>query len=344
MILQMVTRCLLFAAVASGALAQTVDVSVLLPLTCPGSLSDTSCTTAKEGLQYRETAEKAAQYVNGLGGTVQLRLNFENTKGTEYGAWHAANSAASGGTARAVIGPSYSGPAKAASVAAENSQVPMVLFDATSPSLSQKDFVMRTCATDALYSEATLAALKHFGWKQFAIVYSATAYARAFKEALALGVHKGSGDLTIGASAEFATSPDAAQTGSAATQNAEIEFALDEIEKQNLRVVALLSHPADAKLVLTAAEKRGMTGKGWLWFGPEWSTKEMWETEEEGTAQDTMEQLLEGSLGLVPDCDNNNLIGQHALRRINTYSLRIFLTCRVVFLVWVFMFRFWGSN
>ena len=105
----------------------------------------------------------------------------------------------------------------------------MVLFDATSPALSQKDFVMRTCATDALYSEATLAALQYFGWKQFAIVYSATAYARAFKEALAFSVHKGSTDLTIGASAEFAASPGATQPGNAIAQNDEIEFARENL-------------------------------------------------------------------------------------------------------------------
>ena len=221
---QLVRGALAASVLVQCALAATtnIGVAVLLPLTGP---------TKHEGEQYRQTALRAAEYVNNQTWMVQadvaLQIAVKDTASTEYGAWLAANDASgTSNPARVLVGPSYSGPALAASVAAEHASVPMILFDATSPSLSQKDFVMRTCATDQLYSDATLSTLRYFGWQQFGVVYSATAYARAFKETLSLGVHKlGQNTLAMKASAEF--SPNST------TMTQEIQYALDEIANAN---------------------------------------------------------------------------------------------------------------
>ena len=272
----------------------TLPVAVLLP---------ESGAQEVEGKQYRYVAEAALAYVNNQSWMVgQLNVTFHDTKSTAFDAWQAAEGAFKGNAATpaALVGPSYSSAALAASVSARAQAVPMLLFDATNPGLSRQPFVLRTCATDALYSQALVATLAEFEWAQFGVVYSATDYGRGFKEQLALTVSKANGggtggSLRMAVAAEFDSSAGHAQE--------ELLLALEAIRSANLRIITLLCHPADAVKVMELAAARGMTGKGWLWIGPEWSTMELLQLD----ASPKLRAALGGMLGLVPDNGNAEL-------------------------------------
>jgi sodium/hydrogen exchanger 8 len=306
-------------------------VSVLLPL---------SGREQSEGAQYKQTAELAVQLINNQSWFAghKLELTFEDTQSTSFGAWQAAQSAVGPSATTkplVLVGPSYSAPALAASVSARNARIPMVLFDATNPALSRiPDFVLRTCATDELYAQALVALLRAFDWGQFGAVYSATDYGRGFKEQLALAVSQengggggAEGGLFMRVAAEFAPCGAAGcgvgggGGGGGGSSDEELEVALKQVREANLRVVALLAHPAEAARVMRLAARRGMTGKGWLWIGPEWSTAEMLAAAgaaagAAGAAdKDAVAALAEamgGMLGLVPD--NGNAALRAALR------------------------------
>ena len=292
-------------------------VSVLLPL---------SGREQSEGAQYEQTAELAVQLINNQSWFAghKLVLTFEDTQSTSFGAWQAAERAVSATTKPLVlVGPSYSAPALAASVSARNARIPMVLFDATNPALSRiPDFVLRTCATDELYAQALVALLRAFDWGQFGAVYSATDYGRGFKEQLALAVSKenggAEGGLSMRVAAEFAPCGAAGcGGGGGGSSDEELELALKEVREANLRVVALLAHPAEAARVMRLAARHGMTGKGWLWIGPEWSTAEMLAAAGAAGAADVdaaaaLAEAMGGMLGLVPD--NGNAALRAALR------------------------------
>ena len=107
------------------------------------------------GVHYRRAVDAAARYVNNrpwMQGRT-LNLTVYDTKSTVYGAWDAASIAAKESWGNSVlVGPSFSGPAKQASVVAEHETMPMVLFDATSPHLSNLPLMMRTCASNWMRS------------------------------------------------------------------------------------------------------------------------------------------------------------------------------------------------
>eukprot|EP00937_MAST-01D_sp_MAST-1D-sp2_P005153 g5153.t1 len=294
------------AALLGAACAVNVPVSVLLPESGP---------LKSQGDEYKQTAQASALYINAqpfmTDPDVQLQLSFHDTNSTAYGAWKAAHDAtATTNSAPALlVGPSYSGPALTASVTAQHSSTPMVLFDATSPALSDKAFVLRTCTTDSAYARATLQLMQHYDWQQFGMVYSSSQYGRGFKELLSLEVHAAGSGVAIAASAEFAQSDSGAVP--AKTRAQEIEFALDAMQKANVRILVLLAHPLDAADLLLAADARGMTGKGWAWIGPEWATGEMWQQKAgDASTMQRLQALMAGVVGIVPDNRNQ------ALRRV----------------------------
>jgi NhaP-type Na+/H+ or K+/H+ antiporter len=187
-----------------------------------------------------------------------------------------------------LVGPAFSGPAKQASVVAEHEQIPMILFDATSPHLSGKPFMMRTCVSDQAYSEALLRIIEHFGWERFAVIHSQTEYGNGLKELLLVESEGSSATCTVNA----AFSPDLDIV------DEEIELALHSVEESHTRIVLLVAHSSDALKVLLQAASMGMSGKGWVWIGVGWGGDSLFNYLGSADEREVLRGALEGTLCL----------------------------------------------
>jgi ABC-type branched-subunit amino acid transport system substrate-binding protein len=276
----MIALWALAAVVVTGSSDETIRVAALLPS------SGDSCIL---GTQYRRTIAAAKAFIEGeawMNGK-DLNISFYDTKSTVYSAWDAASLAAKDGNS-VLVGPSFSGPAKQASVVAEHEQIPMVLVDATSPHLSGNDFLMRTCVSDQAYSKFALKVIQHFGWERFSVIHSQTEYGNGLKELLIVESEMSGVECSV----NQAFSTDLGE----GTMDEEIHLALHSVHESHTRIVVLIAHPSDAWRVMLKAKEMGMTGKGWVWIGVGWAGDTMFNYA--GSLKGELRDATEGMLSL----------------------------------------------
>lgn len=170
---------LILAALLSVAMAQTIPLGVLLPLTGGG---------AAEGPYMRNAAEMAFEEIHAMlersGNPLKFNLIVEDTKTTPEGGLSAIESVSNGG-AKMVIGPWSSGASSGARAYANANEILILSPSSTSPALAiPDDYLYRLVTPDTLQGNAAGQLLAEEGIEEVLIFHRGDSYGLGLAEPL----------------------------------------------------------------------------------------------------------------------------------------------------------------
>jgi branched-chain amino acid transport system substrate-binding protein len=165
--------CLITAFVATSAMAATVKVGLMAPLTGPW---------ASEGQAMKQIVELLADEVNAKGGT-QFEIIAEDDGGDPRTASLAAQRLSTKGIV-AVVGTYGSSITEASQSIYDESEILQIATGSTAVRLTEKgmNFFMRTCPRDDEQGRVAAKAIKTNGWKKVAILHDNTSYAKGLAD------------------------------------------------------------------------------------------------------------------------------------------------------------------
>ncbi|RLM87521.1 glutamate receptor 2.8-like [Panicum miliaceum] len=157
--------------------------------------------------------------------------------------------------ARAILGPQSSVESAFVADLATRTEVPVVSFSATSPSVSASaaPFFARAALSDAAQAGAVAALVTYFGWRRVVPVYQDDDYGAAFVPFLV--------DALTAARAEV---PYRCALPGGASKDA-VAAAMYRLESEQTRAFVVHARPALAELVFAAAVEAGMMAQGYAW-------------------------------------------------------------------------------
>lgn len=183
---------ILLTALLSAAMAQTVPLGVLIPLTGGG---------AAEGPYMRNAAEMAFDEIHDMleraGNPLRFNLIVEDTKTSPEGGLSAIESVSNGG-AEMVIGPWSSGASSGARAYANANEILILSPSSTSPALAiPDDYLFRLVTPDTLQGNAAGQLLAEEGIEEILVFHRGDSYGLGLAEPLRDSFEERGGNVTL---------------------------------------------------------------------------------------------------------------------------------------------------
>jgi ABC-type branched-subunit amino acid transport system substrate-binding protein len=164
-------------------------------------------------------------------------------------------------TKMAVVGPACSGASLATSYLSSAVKLPQISYSATAASLSGRDpYFFRTVGPDSKRVERIHSALERFGWAKICIISTDTPYGLGVANSLSQGWVAAGKDVL--GSHTVKKTEDSIDTEAAGA-------ALDALDGEGCRVVAVCGHKEDAREILRIADSKEIGGEAvWIVADP----------------------------------------------------------------------------
>ncbi|XP_037434542.1 glutamate receptor 2.8-like [Triticum dicoccoides] len=226
--------------------AGILDVGVILHLkSLVGKIARTSILMATEDF-----------YAVHRNYTTKLVLHIRDSNGDNMRAASQAVDLLENYYVRAIIGPQKSSEATFVSDIGNNSQVPVISFTATNPTLSSAEvpYFLRATVSDAAQVNSLAALIKAYGWKEVVPIYEDTDYGRGIIPYL------------VDALQEFGASMPYRSAISRSANSDQVEKELYKLMTMPTRVYIVHMSLAFGSILFTKAKELGMMSGAYAWI------------------------------------------------------------------------------